>query len=308
MKLAKTVDVSGCTTINEVLSRSNTAWEPTTSKLQSTASGPVDTDYHAIVRPDTNEILGICSKRFKPNSHVVHLARLDNMVRNGDLKPERVSIWDRGSLMAFQFRAPSLDAAILPGDTVSPLLTLAFYNDGKHGDMSFFADFRWSCTNQLGRVAEAMEGQRRVAHRGDVHANYERHLSDRILEMSGAVMGRYETMRKMAQKLMNDGTELLVYWASSLAIPESAVPELVSYEEGKSLSHGARHLQAVLGEYREDPTLAPGTVWQAYNAVTRYLTHTVGRNDATRQRRALMGNYQPQLQKAYEDARVLVAA
>src|SRR5687768_11085711 len=129
MKLAQTVDVSGCATINDVLNRSNTAWEPTTSKLASTASGPVTTDIHAIVRPDTNQILGVCSKRFKPNSHVVHLARLDSMVRHGDLKPERVSVWDSGSLMAFQFRAPTLDAAILPGDTVSPLLTLAFYND-----------------------------------------------------------------------------------------------------------------------------------------------------------------------------------
>lgn len=307
MKLAKTVDVSGCTTINDVLNRSNTAWEPATTKLLSTASGPVDTDYHAIVRPDTNQILGICSKRFKPNSHVVHLARLDNMVRNGDLKPERVSVWDSGSLMAFQFRAPSLDAAILPGDTVSPLLTLAFYNDGKHGDMSFFADFRWSCTNQLGRVAEAMEGKRRVAHRGDVHANYERHLSERILEMSGSVRERYEAMRKMAQKPLESGGALLEYWGRSIGVKAEEAASLERWDGEADLTPGQKHLQAVLGEYREDATPAPGTVWQAYNAVTRYLTHTVGRSAATRQRRALMGTYQPQMKTAFEEAARLAA-
>lgn len=301
MKLAKTVDVSGCTTINEVLNRSNTAWEPTTTQIAATKLALVDTDFHAVVRPDTNQILGICSKRFKPNSHVVHLARLDSMVRNGDLKPEMVSVWDSGSLMAFQFRAPSLDADILPGDTVSPLLTLAFYNDGKHGDMSFFADFRWSCTNQLGRVADAMEGQRRVAHRGDVHGNYERHLTERIQAMSGSVQSRHETMKRMTDKAMN-GEDILFYWQNALGLKTNPGRELISWNGTVPLSSEAKVLQTVLGDYREDPTQAPGTVWQAYNAVTRYLTHTAGRNAATRQRRALMGGYQTQQQAAYEEA------
>lgn len=34
---------------------------------------------------------------------------------------------------------------------------------------------------------------------------------------------------------------------------------------------------------------APGTVWQAYNAVTRYETHHDGRTEASRTRRMLMG-------------------
>lgn len=305
-KLAETVDVSGCTTINDVLNRSHTAWEPATSKLSQTASGPVDTDFHAIIRPDTNKILGICTKRFKPNSHVVHLARLDNMVRQGDLKPERVSIWDSGSLMAFQFRAPNLDATILPGDSVSPLLTLAFYNDGKHGDMSFFADFRWSCTNQLGRVAAAMEGKKRVAHRGDVHGNYEKYLAERIQEMGSHTAARYEVMKKMAQRELV-GEDVLFFWQNSLDFRSNPARELIGWDGKASLSSEAKQLQAVLGDYREDPTAAPGTVWQAFNAVTRYLTHTAGRNAATRSRRALMGNYEPLMKRAFTEAEALAA-
>jgi hypothetical protein len=306
-KLAQVVEVADCSTITEVLSKSNTAWEPQTARVTGLATGTVTSDFHAIIRPDTNQTLGICTKRYKPNSHVVHLARLDNMVRHGDLKPERVSIWDHGMLLAYQFRAPVLDAEILPGDSVSPLLTLAFYNDGKHGDMSFFADFRWACTNQLGRVAAAMEGKKRTAHRGDVHGNYEKAMTDRISEMSQQARSRYEAMKKMAQKDLTNGDNILFFWQNSLDLRSNPARELMGWNGTDDLSSEAKQLQQVLGCYREDPTNAPGTVWQAYNAVTRYLTHNVGRNAATRSRRALMGTYDQLQQKAFEEGTRLAA-
>ncbi len=286
-KLATVTDVSDCNTINMVLNKSGTAWEPISKELAAVTDSVVDSmGYHAIIRPDTKQILGICSKRYKPNSHVVHLARLDNMVRTGDLKPERVSTWDQGSLMAFQFRATALDVAIMQGDIVSPLLTLAFYNDGKHGDMSFFADFRWACTNQLGKVAKAMEGNKRVAHRGDVSAKYEVDLQSRITEMREQTAGRYDTMKAMVDRQLQ-GRGLLAFFASSLALSEESVDELLSNKEKPS--QDAKALQVVLSCHREDQTNAPGSVWHAYNAVTRYLTHQAGRNGATRSARALLG-------------------
>lgn len=306
MKLATVTDVTDCKSVIEVLRKSKTDWEPAVRRISgisehkddTTAITGVRSKFSAIIRPDTFEVLGTCTDRYKPNNHVAHLSRLDNMVRQGVLKPTSVSVWDVGHLMAFQFQAHALDRNIIPGDTVSPLLTLAFYNDGKHGDMSFFADFRWKCTNQLGRVAKANVGNGRAAHRGDVLSKYEEMLSRQIEEMQKSTAERYRQMTGLVERKIG-GKALLQYFASSLAIsePEKVVEEL--YQNKEDPKGQARIVRDVLGCYRKDDCGAPGSVWQAFNAVTRYTTHAAGRNAATRSARALLGSGQTVAERAF---------
>lgn len=299
-KLAEVVDVSDCKDISTVLKKSNTAWEPAVKPIAGIKEHPKSQGitvvspegFHAIVRPDTMQTLGICSSRYRPNSHVVHLAKLDNMVKTGALVPERVSLWDSGRLMAFQFRAPVLDAEIQTSDRVSPLLTLAFFNDGKHGDMSFFADFRWACTNQLGKVADANSGNGRAAHRGDIFGKYEEMLYARIDDMKKVSATRYQRMRTMLKRSIG-GQGLVNYWTHSLFGPEKAdivTKELFEAKPEEKLSAAAKQVKGVLAAYRGDDCGAPGSVWQAYNAITSYITHAHGRTAAARGKNALISN------------------
>lgn len=309
-KLATLTEVSDCKSVEAVLVKSHTNWEPAVRPIAGIQEHPGSTGltevngggFNAIIRPDTMQVLGTATGRYRPNNHVAHLNRLDNLVRNGDLIPERVSVWGGGYLMAFQFRAPVLDQSIIPGDRISPFLTLAFYNDGRHGDMSFFADFRWSCTNQLGRVAKAMEGKERAYHRGDIVNRYEELLMKQIDTMKVSTAGRYESMRKLTTKMIA-GRELLAYFGRSLGMenPEKAIITLMEEKE-KEYKGDAKTLRDVLRCYREDNCGAPGTAWHAFNAVTRYITHDQGRNAATRSARALLGAGQTIAAKALEEA------
>lgn len=310
---ATVVSVRNCKNITEVLQASDTAWEPVASPVAATqertgeAFKPIKSGgFHAILRPDTMEALGICSSRYKPNSHVVHLARLDNMVRNGDLCPERVSVWDSGRIMAFQFSLPVLDAEIVTGDRVSPLLTLAFFNDGKHGDMSFFSDFRWACTNQMGMVCKANAGNGRAQHRGNVHATYEKLLSERIDEMKSVSSVRYQNMRRMLKQSIG-GKALLSYFAVALGVPTMEESVDAVYKNEATTPH-EKAILGVLDAYREDDAGAKTTVWQAYNAVTRFMTHKVGRTSAARSRNVMFSKEsQEVLARAYEGAARLAA-
>lgn len=306
-KLATTFDVSKCKSIMDVLSESGTAWEPSAHPINGimehkSSTGITSVDGHghyAILRPDTMQVLGTASGRYRPNSHVAHLGRLDRLVRNGDLLPVNVSVWDSGKLMAFQFRSTVLDHDITKGDTVSPLLTLAFYNDGKHGDMSFFADFRWSCTNQLGRVAKAMVGNERAYHRGDVAGKYETILMEQITDLKESAEWRYKAMQDMVRKKL-PGKDLLLYWAEVLSIksPDEVISNMYA-KPGEIVGDG-RTLQNVLGCYRQDDCGAPGSMWHAFNAITRYVTHVQGRSRAVRSARALLGSGQTIIAKAFK--------
>jgi hypothetical protein len=310
MKLAKVTEVNDCRSIDAVLTKSGTNWEPTVRRItaidQSGALLSVQSRFSAIVRPDTMQVLGTCTDRYRANNHVAQLTKLDGLVTNGTLVPTQVSVWDNGHLMAFQFKAMALDREIRTAetahDTVSPLLTLAFYNDGKHGDMSFFADFRWFCMNQLGMVAKANLGNSRASHRGNVQLKYEDMLMTQIADMQKGTADRYRQMQLLTTRKIG-GRALLEYFAHSLAIPN--VPAVIDhlYEKKEDCKGLARNVRAVMGCYRNDDCGAPGTAWQAFNAVTRYVTHEAGRNAATRSARALLGTGQAVADRAFKLAR-----
>jgi hypothetical protein len=312
-KIAKNTDVSECVSISEVLQKTDTGWEPVVKSIAAVQGDSTDTvaiqpmGYRAIVRPDNGTMLGCVTDRYRPNSHVYHVGKLDTLVRNGDLRPAFVSVWDGGRVIAYQFRATLLDMTIRDGDKVSPLLTLAFFHDGKGGDMSFFADFRWFCKNQMGSVAKANTGNAKAWHKGNVMGNYDDMLMRQIASMQTDLKPRYDAMRRMAENSVG-GRNLLAYFARSFGMvdPDKSVNELwTAPSEAKG---DAGILKKVLHAYREDDCGAPGSIWQAYNAMTRYLSHEAGTSPATRAARVLLGSDQKVLGEAYNEATKLLAA
>lgn len=301
-KVANFVEVNGCKCIAEVLEKSGTDWEPDVKPIASLTGqqGAVDSNrWRAVYRPDTGQVLGCVTNRYNVNSHVYHVAKLDRLVRNGDLVPAYVSVWDNGRMLSFQFRAPVLDMAITEHDKVSPLLTLAFFHDGKGGDMSFFSDFRWFCKNQLGKVADANKGNGKAYHRGDVSGAYDDMMVKRISELGSSLQSRYAAMRQMTGKPLG-GRKLLDYFSQSLGVENAITVVDDLWRDPNNIKGEGKRIKEVLYSYREDETEAPGTVWQAFNGVTRYVSHVQGRNDATRSARALLGPGQDIAARAFQ--------
>jgi len=290
-KLAKVTDVGQCMSIDDMLNQSGTNWDVEVLKADvDTASGPVaNGGFRALVRPDTNTALAFVGERYRANNHRSQLMSLDGMVRNGDIIPVSVSIWDNGAMLAYQFRCPDLDVTILDKDVVSPLLTLAFAYGSQLADSAFFSDFRWFCKNQMGHVAPLMAGNR-VKHRGNVHTRFAEVLEGRIQELGGELSDRYKLMRGMTSPTrMLQGKPLVDYFAESIgASKEDADKAWVSLPD--ELSGKAAELPAVLECWQNDDCGAPGTVWQAFNAVTRYETHKHGKTAESRHRRMLLGS------------------
>lgn len=298
------IEVSGCKSIAEVLDVSGTNWAPTAQPAAFSMpdeAGNIYDDadgFQAIVRPDTRAVLGMVRGKYKTQDHRAQLFQLDGLVSSGELVPENVNIWDRGEMLAYQFRAPKLDMLVDGGglkDMVSPLLTLAFFHNGQGSDLAFFADFRWFCKNQMGKVASLNKGNERAVHKGENAAKYADMIHSHIEELGGALQGRYAAMRKMRDVRLPTGEPLYRYWAAAMGCND---PKLIAEEcTGKSvtgkLSSEAKSVQAIGASYMADDCGAPGTLWHAYNAVTRHLTHGSLRETETgaarRLQRALLG-------------------
>ncbi len=118
---------------------------------------------------------------------------------------------------------------------------------------------------------------------------------------------RYGAMRAMADSPKQlRGKELVNYFASALDIAPSSVDETFSAAKtGEVLSADGKVLKALVGNWREDDHGVPGSVWHAYSAVTRYTTHTEGRNAGTRMLRSLTGS-QDRYTRAFSMAARLV--
>lgn len=315
-KIATIVEVNGAKCIAEVLTASHTDWSPRVFPAAYSVPGssevgaPIISDtfgdaegFNAIVRPDTGNALGYVRGRYKAQDHRAQLVQLDGLIADGTLSPESVNVWDGGGMLAYQFRVPSLDMVINgvgQKDVVSPLLTLAFFHNGAGSDLAFFADFRWFCKNQMGRVAQVNSGNGRAVHKGDNAGRYAEMIQSRITELGGSLTERYEGMRQMREVQLKETPALYGYWAKSMltADPEAVVKELTGV--GKP-SAEAKVVQAIGAEYMKDDCGAPGSVWQAYNAVTRYLTHSQGRNEGNRIQRALLGPGK-EFQSAFREA------
>lgn len=286
-KIANVVDVSGSKSVQEVLSRSKTDFgvSMVPAIIRAGAKEYGHGGYNALVREDTQEAIGMVASRYRLNDHRSHLYALDKLIQDGDLQPLSVSVWDNGAVLAYQFRAPNLDMVIHDKDIVSPLLTLAFGYDGKMADLSFFSDFRWFCKNQMGKVAELAKGYR-VAHKGDNRTKYAELVGERLLQLSGELSERYSTMRRMTTHNLS-GRALVEYVGSVIGAEKTDIDQawVTPKEDCRGL---AAKVHEVIDCHAVDDAGAPGTVWQAYNAVTRYQTHVAGRNEASRQRNVLL--------------------
>ncbi len=301
-KLAKVYEVSDCSTIGEVLDRSETNWDAEMVTPRDINPG----GFKAIIRPDTMTALHYVSDRYKMNRHREQLAALEPFLATGKLSPATVSVWDNGAIMAFQFRAPDLDMTILGRDVVSPLLTLCYAYGYPLADSAFFADVRWACKNQMGHVGKLMTSDTRVRHRGDVRSKYWEILSTRLEELGGEVEQRYAIMRRMTTAELT-GKALYNYFGSVMGAT-SEETDMAWVSPAEVLRGTPAKIPAILECYRADTAGAEGTVWQAYNAVTRYETHESGYTEASRMRRMLLGAGVKVANEALEQAAMLVAA
>lgn len=279
--------------VGTMLSRSGTDWD--VARLSADGTAGYTSDKVALVRPDVSEALAFVSKRYAVNSHREHLHELQPLLDAGALIPDRVAVWNNGAMMAFQFRAPDLDFYVGNRDTIHPLLTLIHSYGTPVSESAFFCDFRTFCKNQMARINAAADV--RLRHRGDIKGRFAHLLAAKIGAMKSELAEHKGTLERMLSTPMSH-EDTFTYIGNVFGHTTEVIDQARTIPRG-DLRGEAKRVWDVIDCIKADPTLEQGTVWAAYNGVTRYETHTNGRQAATRMRNALLGPGQKASQRAY---------
>lgn len=285
-KLAHTYDLTGLVSVDEILAYTSTNFIPTL-KVPAIGSSVIP-GWRAIVREDTGSVFGFVSPKYQPNRHVDHMMAIDPLVRSGDLRPVNASVWAGGAMIAYQFEAPALTTMIATSDTVSPLLTLAFRNDGQGGDRSFFSSFRFFCLNQMGQVGKISAS---IRHGSGIIGNYADALMAAVGQLQSDMPAQFQWYRKLAQcQRVLRSNDYIEYFGKVFEV--DGVQVIQKLNHGEKVPASEVRLLDGLTQALEQERRMPGVsdVWAAYNAVTRYTTHMAGRSEALRTQRAIFDN------------------
>ena len=300
-KVSVITDVSSATSVQDITRLSGTDWE--VLNVPARLEGSEETGgFSALVRSDTRTPLAFVSERFRATSHRRQLSVLSGLLEAGIITPAQVVSWDNGAVLAYQFRIPRMEALVAPGGSsaehISTMLTMFFSHGYRMSDMTLLTGYRESSSSHMGRFC-SLDGAR-VAHRGETNMLSASELSGHIDSLAAAAMDRRGLMNSMANKEMGPRALLDFVGYALGASDEDCDKAWVSAPE--DLTGLSERIPQVLECWQNDECGAPGTVWQALNAVATYTTHVAGRNAPSRLRSALLGANSQVLARAWRAA------
>lgn len=217
--------------------------------------------YRAMVRPDTQAMLGVVTEKYRPiqNSELAALAGI--FQKDGRVSVESAGVLGIGERvwMALRWKEP---IAITPSDTIRPFLVLTNGHDGRHAQESLATSVRVVCQNTL-NIAENAKAKIRVLHTGDTEAK---------MKMVAATLGATEAA-------ISEFRDEAVYLSSKTVLDSEAqkfwdelLPNSIPGTPDTS-TKAINQRKALAVAYDSAPGATPGTAYGLLNAVTYWADH-----------------------------------
>lgn len=227
--------------------------------------------FKAIVRDD-GRVLGIHSDAYGLVQPGEVFKRFEPLIDSGLVELEAGGSLYEGRRMWALAKVRGADAEILPGDSVRGYVLFQESWDGSTQSGMGLTNVRVVCANTL--AAAQGDLTYRTRHTRYVNARLDAYRD----QIAGVLRGFHEsveTMRALAARKVTRAAQE-VYVREVIAGPEALKPEV---KLSTKLENKVDQVIGLLDTQRglELVPAARGTAWQAYNAVTEYLTHDHGR-------------------------------
>jgi phage/plasmid-like protein (TIGR03299 family) len=230
----------------------------------------------AVVREDTNKVLGIVGKDYHPIQNIEAFNFMDGLVEDGSMRYHTVGSFRGGQRVWLLGKAGSFD--VVPGDQVDKYLFLYNSHDTSASLRCLFTTIRVYCENTARLVLSKQKKE-------GIRIKHTKNFGEHMIEAKG-VLGfanqEFNKFEKVTQQLvgvqvdtqkLDNFTKLLFpdppKGVKSYSIPKAREQIVRLFEEGRGNS-----LPGV-----------KGTAWAAYNAVTEYTNYhkpTRGNNKGER--------------------------
>lgn len=297
--------VSGLQSAMNMMAHAGMDWTVETEPIY-LQNGVLIPDKAAIIRQDTREVFDIASDHYVPIQNAQNAETLDAIIANG-ATVETMGAIDGGRICWALAKVPKT-FEVVSGDVVETYILLTWGHDGKHGVTGYNTGIRVVCANTL-NMATAKRAAFSVRHSKNAQVRI-----DEAREALGIVYKEMEDtaelFRKLAARPLTE-SESATYIEQVFPYPASVRQEseaetlarLMGNPVGE-LEKAARDAMARVDEVRgiivrlmgegKGSEFAPGSAWNAYNAVTEYTDHVYpvlqsGQVSTTKQQAVLFG-------------------
>ena len=241
------------------LEQANLAWNVAEDDLI-TLGGSNCSTHKAILRADTNEIIGITGRGYTPVSNPIAFSFFDVICMENDVTYEKAYIIDNGSQVRLRAKLNGV-VNIRKGDGVIQYIDLInSFNGTKKFTLQFMV-LRLVCSNGL--IGIRAENSLAIMHT----KNAVQRIGDALKAYDKAVQ-YFDHFIQMSKKL------------ATMSADKALVEKFISSLEGEPVSkQKAGTHQFIYGLYEAGRGNGKGTRWDMYNAYTEWLDHHRGREE-----------------------------
>jgi len=237
---------------------------------------------NAVVRYDTQTVLGVVSNRYVPVQNQQAFGFLDSVVAEGGLRYHTAGALGQGEKIWMLAKLPGHIRVKNSDDLVDKFLLLSNSHDGSAAMRVFFTPIRVVCQNTLTLAERGSRGQGvSILHKGDLQAKI--HDAQQVL---GFATRFYDDAGERINRLAShypSQTQLTAYFRELYPDPEEGSNTRaanVRQELHRLFEEGIGH---------DEPSIKHSS-WVAFNAVTEFVDHVRpgrGLNDSERTSRRL---------------------
>ena len=217
------------------------------------------TESFAVVRTDTQALLGVVSKQYE-------IVQNDSLLRMAEFIREEVDmdcviVLSDGAKVCFTATLRGAETDIVPGDTVKRRIVGYLGHDGKTGCGAKFTNIRVVCQNTLTAALGSSGAHSSITHKNGANNNFDALINSIDVARQDFVT-ECELMREFSRASMG------------FSQFNEFVDEVYNIDEGQVFRKREKLNQAFMSGYGTD--YAPNSVWNAVNAITQIETSTRG--------------------------------
>jgi len=241
-------------------------------------------NHSAIVRDDTNDILGWCGDRYYPIQNKDVFNFFDEAIKD-DIRYVAAGSSKLGKIVWLVAKTP-VEHVVFPGDSLRSYILLASSHNGSLSVTVQYMPIRTLCSNVVLGL-RARDGAIRIRHTKNYRNSFE-DAHDALGLVRGSLAETAETARTLLRRKVSDA-QIAKAVKSAFGI--------------KGDVEDSQHFRSIRETFRHEETCntgeMKGTGWALYNAVTFYLDHLyTGRNTAMY--RSVFGRGNAIRKKAYK--------
>jgi phage/plasmid-like protein (TIGR03299 family) len=268
-------------TAEEAITAAGLDYDVRVSSISTDAGIPIPSRV-ATTRSDTNDVLGVVSRAYRPIQNAAAFDFLDKVVANGGLRYHTAGALGKGERVWMLAKLPG-ELRVKNSDDVSEkFLLLSNSHDGSSALRVFFTPIRVVCANTLSLAHRRGKGQGiSILHKGNLASKIEE--AQKVLGLAHQRFEEAEHKIDLMARHYPTQTQLHSFF-------ERLAP--ASSDQPNSRAKNVREeLLRLFEEGRgQDIPAIRHTTWAALNAVTEYVDHyrpTRGRSEAERLSRRL---------------------